>query len=63
MVFGDASEWEHEEEFIKMLDILHDLKGHIEYANTKKDVEHLDNVILITTDHQEIFQDLRKKSL
>ena len=71
---NDASEWENNEEFIKMSDMMHDLKvvndlaercvkDIEEYANATKDVEHRDNVLLVATDHRGIFQDLRKQSL
>ena len=34
-----------------------------DYANTSKDPEHRDNILMVATDHRGLFQDLRKGSL
>lgn len=66
--------WKYDAEYIGILNTLHDLKvvndlaercvkDVEEFRNASKDPEHRDNVLLVGTDHRDVFKDLRKSAL
>ena len=71
---NDVGEWNQNEELsrtkasVKDLKVVDDLaerciKNIQEYANSAKDSQYREDILIVATDHRGVFQDLRKQAL